>query len=150
MKGDWDPKRAHRVKVNKPDGKYRLWPPLHDLRRTEGLRQVLNRDFLIVSRLPFGTDTDVVMITGAHGSGVRAFELLFDHQAFPLSQVQRLAKTIGSYRHFQVLLEVRDVDHSGEVTRARKLAIPDDEDLQPFTIDQSSSLHRHSSTSGAL
>jgi hypothetical protein len=144
--GKWARKRDNRVKVVNRDGSSWLWPKHAPRRFDSAGRPVLDRDFLLITRLPLGNDGgDVIMITGGHGAGTRAFELLLT-AAFPLSDLITLQESIGAHTHFQVLLEVCDIDHSGSTSEARRVQLPRDAygdliaELLPVKIDDSSTL----------
>ena len=116
--GDQRLKRTHGVWV---DRDREIWRPESYVDRLHWLE----RDFLLVSRLPrtlFGGE--VLTVAGGHGAGTQAFELLFDPSAFPLDELEFLRSHLAGKQYYQFVLEACDIEHSGNApSRAWKLAV---------------------------
>jgi hypothetical protein len=98
------------------------WRP-HRLKDEKGQ---LREDFVIVSRLPRSPDGgEVLLIAGAHGAGVQAFELLFSPNGCPLSELEKLNK-ISAERYYQFVLEAYDIKHNKPMSEATKIRVSDD------------------------
>jgi hypothetical protein len=85
----------------------------------------LEKDFILVSRLPRTTGGgEVLTIAGGHGAGTQAFELMFDPQALPLSELDALKSQLKGKRYYQFVLEASDITHvEGTMSVAWKLAV---------------------------
>lgn len=130
--GEIQPKRRHGIVVNDGSSHPQLWWP-RDLVSRDGF---LARDFLIASRVPRNTaGGEVILISGAHGAGTQAFELLLDSAAFPMEDLRRLQAALGADRYWQFVLEADDILHDLPMTVARRLHLSTDCPPRPVRFD---------------
>jgi hypothetical protein len=123
--------------VDERDG-YHLWPATATNAWT-GNKAFLASDYLLITRLPnfftpdaYSLGRTIVSIGGTHGIGTRGISLLLKSAEY----VQHLlseSSTPGS--HFQVLYEIRDIEHHPDAgSRGRSIRLQDFESLR-FTDD---------------
>jgi hypothetical protein len=97
----------------------------------------LQNDFLLITKLPRNRQGgDILLLSGGHGAGTQAFELLFDPKAFPLSELEKLISLKESY--FQILLEASEIQHNQSGSVATKLKIS--EACPPYKITGGTSI----------
>jgi predicted dehydrogenase len=85
-----------------------LYSDHHGLDRRGWLKQ----DVLLVSRLPgIRTDSDVLLLSGFHGAGTQAAELLFRKNIFSTEDLEQLCALLDGGRYWQFVLEVSDLSH---------------------------------------
>lgn len=127
--GKFTEKSWNGIIKNTPSGS-ELWYPSGYVDKDDRLA----KDFLIVSRLPrdyYGGE--VALISGGHGAGTQAFELLFDEQAISLDELRDLHSKITNNRYFQIVFEVSDINHDLPMTTAKKLSLS--KECPPRVID---------------
>jgi hypothetical protein len=84
----------------------------------------LKSDFLLVSRLPSpGGGPDIVLISGGHGAGTQAIELLFNSSGLDLAELEGLVDVTRGARYYQFVLEVGDIDHAGSMSVAGRVRL---------------------------
>jgi hypothetical protein len=72
----------------------------------------LKRDVLVVSRVPSGyPDCDLLLVSGGHGAGTQAVELLFDPSLIPPEDIEELGRRLHRKRYWQFVLEINDIHH---------------------------------------
>jgi hypothetical protein len=95
---------------------------------------MLNRDFLLVSRLPrTKAGGDILMLCGGHGAGTQAVSLLLNE--LPPTQLRYLTDIVGGQPYFQFVLEVSELSHNADGTTPGKVEISSD--LPPVVLDLS-------------
>jgi hypothetical protein len=74
----------------------------------------LKTDFLLLTVLPWSKEGGgyAAFVSGGHGPGTRAFELLLNPNAFPLENLEALVADLDEAQAFQVVFEV-SVIHTG-------------------------------------
>jgi hypothetical protein len=97
---------------------------------------MLEKDFLLVSRLPRNHDGGAILsVAGAHGPGTEATQLLVEN--IPFSQLKTLQKILGDKPYYQFVVEVTQLKHIegvGSFASEAKICLEDD-DLPPQTIE---------------
>lgn len=77
----------------------------------------LKQDVLLVSRLPgICKDSDVLLLSGFHGAGTQAAELLFRKNIFSTEDLEQLCALLNGGRYWQFVLEVNDLSHEPMTT----------------------------------
>jgi hypothetical protein len=102
----------------------------------------LETDFLLVSVLPWNRGGGrAVLISGGHGPGTHALDLLLSPSAFPLSMLEALVKDLKETEAFQIVFEV-SVRHDGPYSMPAGIRISSN--LPPKKLGLSSPLFRKS------
>lgn len=77
----------------------------------------LDEDYLIVTRMPnlsnesaWRKGKDLLIISGAHGTGTRALELLFGNQ----EALKAIVNDVGDARYYQSFLKIPNIDHDAK------------------------------------
>jgi len=84
----------------------------------------LERDALLLSRLPSaGGDYDVLLLSGGHGAGTQAAELLFDPRIIPNEDFARLLALIAEQPYWQIVFEVLDIHHQAPMSIAHGIRL---------------------------
>ena len=131
-------KRFNGILVNTDPNRPEIWRPNHYV----DSKNFLATDYLLISRLPRSpVGGQVLLVSGGHGPGTQAFELLFDEEAFPIDQLRQLETALGGASYYQFVLEVQEIQHEPPMSVARSLALS--KELKPQVIP----FHAHFFTS---
>ena len=77
-----------------------------------------------MSRLPgFQGGADILLLSGFHGAGTQAAELLFDPKAFSDMALARLIKALKDARYWQFVLEVGNIEHFKPMTEGHSIRV---------------------------
>jgi len=103
-------------------------------RRNVGEGGWLKRDVLVVSRVPSGhKDCDLVLISGGHGAGTQAIELLFDPVMISPEDMEYLNFKLKGSHYWQFVLEINDIHHEpGFMSLAHSVRLNPDCPPMPF------------------
>jgi len=87
----------------------------------------LKTDFLLLTVLPWSKAGGgyAAFVSGGHGAGTRAFELLLKPDTFPLESFERLMADLGNARGYQVVFEVT-VIHTGAYSMPSAIRVSTD------------------------
>ena len=97
---------------------------LYDDRDHLGPGGWLRRDVLLVSRLPVPRlGCSVLLLSGGHGVGTQAAELLFRPDLVPLAGLRELAAALAGEEHFQLVLEVEAIEHRAPMSVSHAIAL---------------------------
>lgn len=85
---------------------------------------LIKRDYLVISRLPGARpDQDVLLLSGGHGAGTQAAELLFRPSVFCAEDMQFLITRIGGERYWQAVFEVTEMRNRAPMTEGLNLTL---------------------------